>query len=200
VHEEREKPLVFLVMEIAEVDERRIDCQREECVQNVFVYQRAPYQIPIGIENEQQPPAKKKAYQTSHAMIERHTKQSVWNEEEEPKQVVSPQPNAQHKHIEKKLHGYRQQFVGFNFLGRSFLHTETQQEIYSKEKDGASINHIVGLNARLCENEIEGHSEKHEINRPKTHKHISKNLHNHIALKHRMTFVCQSLVIGYQLI
>ena len=25
----------------------------------------------------------------------------------EPKQVVSPQPNAQHKHIEKKLHGYR---------------------------------------------------------------------------------------------
>ena len=156
-----------------------------------------PNQIPVGIDDEQQPHTYHVAYE-AHPSKVRHmsnSQETEWDEEEKEK-GVAPVPSSLHQEdIHNGVDGNRHQFIRLYLLSRCFLHTEPNKEFENQYEEDTLIEHVACLDSSFLKSITKHHTKEDEVTCHEGNHAISEYFHETIAFKHRMTFLAQFLVL-----
>ena len=110
-----------------------------------------PNQIPIGIEDEQQPHTYHIADEANPSKV-RHlsNSQETERDEEEKEKGVTPVPSSlDQEDMHNSIHRDWHQFIRLYLLSRCFLHTESNKEFENQYEEDTLIEHIACFNTSL---------------------------------------------------
>ena len=194
------EPLVLFVEEKAEVYQQRINEQWNQDGGDVAIDECAPEQVPIAIEDEDEPPSQKKAYQPDNSIELRNCQKAEGNKEKSPKEIVGLQSHTAQERVQHETCWDVKQLVLLDVLSRSFLQEKTQQEVREQEPYHASVYPIERLKGSVLEEGVERYSKCTQVGSYKRYEDIAEELHHPILLEHWVATRLQTLIVGKRLI
>jgi hypothetical protein len=157
----------------------------------MLVHQRTAYDVPIIVQQHQEPIAYEESQYTDEAEVLEQRAEGKRYEHEHPYQIAEAHATHQQIGAQYSILAYREQHEGFNLLHWELGHGKAHEKVGHKQIYHTLIKYVVGFHAGeyLSEHGNEQYTEHYKVYKPKCYGKAHEVLGEAVLVVHRMPFV-----------